>query len=329
MARASETEVDIDRAVSVLDVMSRHHFSWISESFVHVLILREWGEREISKRIDEEYKREVPRCFRIVERILELGGRPSLEAEREAYVRHLPTAGRTVAGMIERERTMIGSFNAALDNSIESLSNAGEAAGAAIAKEARSNRAIYLDWIARAADASNLRNSERKLRSVSNGSRPHWIALSRLYAHLQPAVEESCVHMLLLRHEGHTEASEQTWRDSYAYMLQAAEIVRLFARRNWALELTNPEVSGDVEEPAIAHSAQRALESHRNRLTDLAEVANATATVLSQIHDPDVEAIPRSMLRYVQARLKGKPGDPPRPARSIDKMLGDHVYRLV
>jgi bacterioferritin (cytochrome b1) len=135
--RTSEAGESNLRIVSELDAMARHHFSWITKSFVHVLILQEWGAREISTRIGEEYEREIPRCFRIVERILELGGCPSLEAGREAYVRHLPTAGRTVAKMLERERAMIEGFNDALDRSEELLAGIGEDEGSAIAKEAR------------------------------------------------------------------------------------------------------------------------------------------------------------------------------------------------
>ena len=63
-----------------LDVLARHQMSWICESFVHVLTLREWGERTLSDRINDEYLREVPRAFRAIELILELGGRVDLES---------------------------------------------------------------------------------------------------------------------------------------------------------------------------------------------------------------------------------------------------------
>ena len=328
MSRKSETGESAREIVLELDAMARHHFNWITESFVHVLILQVWGEREIATRIDDEYEREVPRCFRIVERIYERGGCPSLEAGRKAYIHHLPAAGRTVAKMLERERAMIEGFNDALDRSAERLAGAGEDEGSAIAREARSSRSNYLDWLSRAENSISAENRERTLCSVTDASNPHWIALNRLYAHLQPAVEETCVHMLLLRRMGHSEASDQAWRDSYAYMLYAADIVRLFGRCNWALELASPEVSGDVREPAIADSAEGALESEQNRLADLAEAAISTAAALSGKAGPDLEAIPRAVLGYARARIKGKAAKPSRPARPIEKMLEAFAYKF-
>jgi bacterioferritin (cytochrome b1) len=327
MTRDSKSAVDVDRAVPLLNAMARHHFRWICESFVHVLILREWQEPGVSERIDDEYEREVPRCFRIVERILELGASPMPKIGSSAYAQHLPAPGRTVAEMIERERDTMTGFDDALDTSIASLANAGDDVGAAIANEAKSNRAAYLAWLAEAGATISERNRERTLAAAAEASHASWIALNRLYAQLQSAVEEGCVQMLLLRQAGQAEAADHVWRDSFAYMLYAGDVVRVFAHRDWAFDLADPEVSGDVMEPEPGHSAEGALESERTRLRDLADHASGTATLLSELNAPELEAIPRGVAQYARARLEGEKGDPPRTARSIDTVLEEHAYR--
>ncbi len=151
--------------------------------------------------------------------------------------------------------------------------------------------------------------------------------MNRLYAQLQSAVEESCVQMLMLRRAGQAEAADRTWRDSFAYMLYAGEVVRVFSQRDWTFDLANPEVSGDVMEPEPGNSTEGALESQRARSSDLADHSSAAAALLSELGDPELEAIPRGVARYARARLKGENGDPLRRVRSIDAMLQEHAYR--
>ncbi len=327
MTRDSKSAVDVDRAVPLLNAMARHHFRWICESFVHVLILREWQEPGTFERIDDEYEREVPRCFRIVERILELGASPMPKIGSSAYAQHLPAPGRSVAEMIGREHATMTSFGDALDASIESLANAGEDVGAAIASEAKSNRAAYLAWLAEAGATISQKNRERTLSAPAEASHASWIAMNRLYAQLQSAVEESCVQMLLLRQAGQAEVADRTWRDSFAYMLYAGDVVRVFAQRDWKFDLANPEVYGEVMEPEPEGSTQGALEHQRARLRDFADHSGATAALLSERGDPELEAIPRGVAQYARARLKGETGNPPRPARSLDTVLEEHAYR--
>ncbi len=228
--------------------------------------------------------------------------------------------------MLEREHEMIGSFSDELERCAKLFADADEPSGSAMAREARESRESYLEWLSGAVDAIGEEFRERTLQSVNDAPRPAWIALNRLYAHLQAAVEETCVHMLVQRHAGRREAADQAWRDSYAYMLHATEIVESFASRNWALELASPEVSGDVRAPAIARAADGALARDRERAKELAEIASETVSALSQFADPELEAIPKIVLDFTRARVEGTQSQSRHSPRPIEAMLADYAY---
>jgi hypothetical protein len=324
-SRTTEANPQLAAALRVLDAVARHHMSWICESFVHVLTLREWGERQLSSRIDEEYLREVPRAFRILELILERGGCVSLERDRQSYVHYLPTAGRNVAAMRDRERESMQGFDARLREAGEVLVRSGQQPAAAVIEEARSSRAKYIAWLSDVPDAAADKPPARSLAAVTSSAVPVWRALSRLYAHLNAAIEETCVQMIVLRHANRSDAAERVWRDSYAYMLFAGDLVRLFARRDWSLELTPAEVSENVEAPA-AGAADDVSEHRRNRQTSLLETAKSIAAIVAGPDDPEANAIPRSVGDYVAAELAGRMGQPPAPAPSFEAMLAGHSY---
>ena len=324
-SRKIEADPRVDAALRALDAVARHHMSWICESFVHVLTLREWGERKLSDRINDEYLREVPRAFRTIELILELGGRVELERGCRAYVHDLPSAGRTVAEMRDRERASMEGFDARLREAGVVLAGSGQQAAAALAEEARSSREKYVAWLSNASDADAGESCARSLASVTSSAAPVWRALSRLYAHLNPAIEETCVQMFVLRHANRSNDAELVWGDSYAYMLFAADLVRLFARRGRALELTPADVSADVEAP-IGRAPDDVSDDRRKRQTSLSETATSIAAIVADTGDPEAEAIPQLVGDYVAARLAGRECESPAPTPSFEAMLASHSY---
>jgi bacterioferritin (cytochrome b1) len=324
-SRKIEADPRVDAALRALDAVARHHMSWICESFVHVLTLREWGERKFSARIDDEYLREVPRVFRAIELILELGGCVDLEKGRRAYVHYLPSAGRTVAEMRDRERASMEGFDARLRKVGEVLASSGQPAAAALVEEARSSRAKYIAWLSENQDTAAGESCARSLAFVTGSAAPVWRALNRLYAHLNPAIEETCVQMLVLRHANRPSDAELVWRDSYAYMLFAADLMRLFARRGWALELTSADVSADVEAP-IGGAPDDVFDNRRKRQTSLQKFAKSIAAIAADTDDPEAETIPRGLGDYVAALLEGRMAQPPAPGPRFEAMLADHSY---
>lgn len=309
-----------------LDALARHHWTWISESFVHVLILREWGEQTLSARIDEQYLREVPRAFRTIGIMLESDFRITLGSEGQPYAQQLPDPGRSAVEMRERELSLIQGFEPELKELANRFARGGLDDAAALAKEALSSRREYVHWLS---DQQNTLTeaTERKCRAPENvEAKTIWRTLNRLLAHLLATIDETTVHMLVLRHHNQLDEAGRFWQDSYAYMLLATDLIRLFARREWALDLRDESISGDVEPPRIAATSseirERNLERHKV-LKDVAEsAALKTATQPSTRSDPEVVALSRAIAERV-ARAPGstKPTDP-----RFETMLGRHRY---
>jgi hypothetical protein len=105
-------------------------------------------------------------------------------------------------------------------------------------------------------------------------------------------------------------------------MLFAADLVRLFARRNWSLELTPPEISDDVEAPS-GGAPDAVAERRQQRLL---ETTTSIATILADAEDREAAAIAGSARDYLAARLAGGTGTPPAPTPSFDAMLTEHSY---
>ena len=203
------------------------------------------------------------------------------------------------------------------------LADSGQQAAAALVDEARSSREKYVAWLSNASGADADESCSRSLASVTSSAAPVWRALSRLYAHLNPAIEETCVQMFVLRHAKRSDDAERVWRDSYAYMLFAADLVRLFARRGWALELTPADVSADVEAP-IGGAADDVSDDRRKRQMSLSETATSIAVIVADSGDPEAEAIPQLVGDYMAARLAGRECEAPAP--SFAAMLASHSY---
>ena len=321
--------------LAALNRIARSHFDWTAESFVRVLALAEWGEREVSTTIDAEYKREIPRLYRAIERIDELGGRAAMSFDGD-YARYLPRVGRNLTEMLARERDSLSEFQPELRQLGEMLGNAGEEIGASIARDAHATRASYLDWVsgAMAADArrdssqsrsgrsalsalSALSNWDRELAPAPADEAPAWNALKNLYALFSPAIEETVVHMLLLHRAGRSEAASATWRDSWAYMLYAAEVVRLLAGRGWAMDFGSADVLPELAPPAVAASADQAIHSNEQRR----EALRAALGALAKLGDAEVNSICSNATRYLHARSRGEPGEPPRETPNFEAML--------
>jgi hypothetical protein len=228
--------------------------------------------------------------------------------------------------MFQRERARICDFDPTLRALGQRLSEVGEIPGAELAAEAVRSRAGYLAWLSDPANEDDA-DATMSLKCPAAEMRPTWLALNRLYAQLTAAIEETIVHTMSLRHAGQRAEAQQCWADSFAYMLYAGDIGSLFARHAWAIELEDPAVSGDVKEPETERSPDASLAADRRRQQELQKSAAAVAEATSMASNPEFSATPIAALRYVEARLQGHPGEPPRAAPPMEVMLRDEDYR--
>ncbi len=286
-----------------------------------MLTLTAWGEDEVSSRIDAEYRREIPRLYRAIKRIDELGGRAAMQPEAD-YADHLPQVGRNLSEMLAREHQSLGGFQLVLSELADALTTEQEEIGAAIARNALETRTAYLAWIASAAENPAPRsNGDRNLAPPPPEAATVWNCLLRLYAQLSPAIEETVVHMLLLQRAGQLEAARETWRDSWAYMLYAAEVVRLLARRGWAMDFGSPAALRDLAPPVVAATASQAIRSNQQRRETLANALVEVVAALAESADAEAHSIADNAANYLRSRKRGEPGTPPREAPNFEAML--------
>jgi len=333
-----------------------------------VLTLTAWGEDEVSSRIDAEYRREIPRLYRAIERIDELGGRAAMQPAAD-YADHLPRVGRNISEMLAREHQSLDGFQLVLSELADALTAEEEEIGAAIARNALETRAAYLAWIASATAACVGHDSTQPIgrpeqrpqpdpnrnpagnRAANNAPTPApksfspksngdrslappppeaaavWNCLLRLYVQLSPAIEETVVHMLLLRRAGQLEAARETWRDSWAYMLYAAEVVRLLARRGWAMDFRSPAALRDLAPPVVAATASQAIQSNQRRRETLANALVELVAALAESADAEAHSIADNAANYLRSRNRGEPGFPPREAPNFEAMLERESFK--
>jgi hypothetical protein len=274
----------------------------------------------LEQRISEEYLWEVPRTFRLIERILALGGDCSLERGRLPYATHLPKPGQNLATMFQCEQSRIGDFQPMLETLEQRLAKAGENQGAKLAAEAIQSRTTYLEWLSDPTHQMD-KNAIRTLTRPSGEAEASWLALNRLYAHLTAAIEETLVHSVALQHAGRQAEAEQCWTDSFVYMLHAAEILYLFARQDWTTELDTPAVSGDLAEPTAQPSADATLAAAHRRHNSLAEAAASVLETTSKSGNSEFSNTPSATLTYAQERFQGRPGRAPRVAPPLNAVF--------
>ena len=249
-----------------IDALARHHWSWIGESFLHVSILQEWGERTLSERISDQYSSEIPRAFRMINLMLESRSRITLcdeDAFRERA--YLPDPGRSVRLMAKRELLVMQGFDSRLRSMSEEYGHGNRGEIAEILSEAIASRSEYMAWL-RDRIESLTEASERLCRVPDDLA---WKPLNSFLIQLMHAIDETSIHMLVLRHQNQLGEAERSWQHSYEYMLLAVEIARFLGRREWALDLSDKTMIDQIRRPRIGETIPEILQISRERQSDL------------------------------------------------------------
>ena len=82
-------------------------------------------------------------------------------------------------------------------------------------------------------------------------------------------IDETSVHMLVLRHENQGDEAERNWQRSYGYMLLAFRIVRYFASRQWAIDFGNWARVEAVNSPRIGSTLPQVRQINQERYMSL------------------------------------------------------------
>ena len=244
-----------------LDALARHHWSWISESFLHVSILEEWGERTLSGRIAEQYSSEIPRAFRLIELILESKNGIDLGFRTPRLEPYRLDPGRSLGAMAARELSMMRGFDQRLKTLCQEYAREGREDVVKVLDEAIASRNEYMIWLADRMES--LTEASQRICRIPDD--PAWTPLNRLLLQLVDAIDETSIHMLVLGSENQVEKAEQSWQRSYEYMLLAVEMVRYLASRDWAIDFRNKAVTEEVDSPRIGATVRQARQINRAR----------------------------------------------------------------
>ena len=246
---------------SALDSLVRHYWSWISESFLHVSALEEWGEKALSERISKQYESEIPRAFRLIELMLESKTPIALGYGHEDRQYGLPDPARSVREMAGRELAVMQGFAPQLAAMNQKHVGIPLAELSRILDEATASREQYMAWLMEQKDGL----TEQAGRLCRTSNEPGWLPLNRLLLQLIDAIDETSIHMLVLRHVGRADEAEWSWQRSYEYMLLAYKIARYLASREWAIDFHAEAVVGDRAGPRIGVTASQAQDVNRAR----------------------------------------------------------------
>ena len=280
-----------------LDALARHHWSWISESFLHVSILEEWGERRLSERISDEYSREIPRAFRLIGLMLASNHQIRFSSGVEAAGPSLPHPGGSVQQMAARELSMMRGFDRPLRSIQQEWGKESGSEAAEIVEEAVLSRARYTHWLED--KMAGLDDMSGKL--CRNPDDPSWGALNAMLLQLIYGIDETSVHMLLFWHENQTDEAEWSWRRSYGYMLLAFKIARYLASREWAIDFRSGAAVGGVGLPRVGVTSSEVRQIDQDRYISLkswaGQIAHADQSASDRLQrEPAIDALMEQLL---------------------------------
>ena len=310
--------------VAGLDALARHHWSWISESFIHVLMLQEWGESTLSARITDQYSSEIPRAFRLIELMLESKIRISLRDEEAQGRPQWPEPARSVSGVYERELASVKSFESRLQGMSDRFTEEGFNQAARLASEAVASRKTYSDWLVD--QETTITEASERICRIPEGEDATWKMFGRGLAHLLSAIDETTIHMLVLRYENQIHEAEESWQASYHYMLIANDIIRFLSRREWAVSFAREGLIEDVVPPCIGATVSEACEKNRERrlyLNDFAKEIDFGLSSMKGVSEIDAEA--EAMLQEVARRISSSSSSLSGPLR-FESMMGRFPY---
>ncbi|MEE3325705.1 MAG: hypothetical protein VX252_00045 [Myxococcota bacterium] len=310
-------------SLSGLDALARHHWSWISESFLHVSLLEEWGERALSGRIADQYESEIPRAFRLIELMLESKSRITLGGEGARRGSDLPEPGRSVSLMAARELFVMRSADDHLRSMAEEYDGEDRGEVAEILNEAIANRAEYVAWLAERTET--WADASPRLCRISDD--PAWLPLSRLLLQLLDAIDETSVHMLVLRHAKQMDEAEQNLQGSYEYMLLAVEIARYFGRQEWAIDFHDKAMAGEISRSRIGSTVSQVRRINRERRTDLKGLAARMiepGSSDSDVFRGDSEAL--ALMQDLARRISTMSDSVRVSGSTMEAMMGRYLY---
>lgn len=185
-----------------LHELSKYLLTAVSQQFFHMLILRSRDERDIHNQLRRVDDVDFPTAMQIIGALVANGAPLTIEKH---FVKPAYSTAAILRAEFEREEEAKSEFSQLKFTSF---------VGARFLRQALSVRGSYINWL-----LQNLKPHEsagHELKSCSE--------VLALASHLLQLMEQTLVHAIFHRHNGHKEASDTAWQISGAAMLYLTEL---------------------------------------------------------------------------------------------------------
>jgi bacterioferritin (cytochrome b1) len=228
----------------------RCELSAVHQQFVHILITRHWGARDIADRISEVDNVDFPNVMKVIDHLV--GSRTTVQIAGDKF-----QPGHSIREVVKAELTMENRLVELIDNT--SLSNESLSAFVEVAAHPRKS---YLPWL------------EKQLEQlpIDENPKPDFAPeTSTLLGNLLTVIEQTLFHAFVHDHDGNAERADFSWHTSGAAMMHLTKFVALFSAKQAA------PVFRDMPALTISYDAPEALESDAEIAGKCAQLAGNAA----------------------------------------------------
>jgi bacterioferritin (cytochrome b1) len=240
----------MDRQAKSLNALLRCEMTAVHQQFIHVLALREWGEKETAARIMQVDYVDFSNAMRIIDYIVETGTPIDLAPDRFA-------PGTDLRGILLAEQAMEQRLSAAIARAA-----CDDERAQALVASAQGPRQAYSAWLT---DHLNELDPDDAREPPANSD------TAGLVAHLITMIEQAMVHAFVHWRGGDAQGADAKWATSGGAMMHLAEFTRLFAAQRSA------PIPGDIPRLQTAVRPEETLDLDRRLAGLCADEAAAAA----------------------------------------------------
>jgi bacterioferritin (cytochrome b1) len=306
-----------------LNSVLRLQLTAVQQHFIHVLILKAWGDEETAAGITAIDNVDLPNAMRIVDFIVSGGALPRLSVDQRSLAEHMPTPGSSYERIFAAERRLERRLIDVLQVGERAVATLGSQEVVHLILDPLSARDSYEQWIQEQI-AAGPRTSE----PVEQLSTDAMASLDTLFAYLMVVIEQGLVHSFVHWHSGQKKLADFAWQMSGAAMMQATEITKFLALRHSAPAPAEAVVPNSVPWPRIGGTWEEALMLDRA----LAERCRAAAERAEEdLSETEFGSVCRDSAAYFHALINWQPKfEQPEfnnPCRDFERVLREYVWQ--
>ncbi len=303
-----------------LEAILRVELEAVQQHFIHVLMLKAWGDDDLAAAITAVDEVDLPNAMRLVDLLVEDGAAPALAQDPVCFATHMPKPGGSPAEIIASELR--------LERRLTDVLRAGRnhlrctACGAEhLIHDPLAARDSYGDWLQRQSTAA--RGTDRRASPVAGDAREH---IDQIFAHLLVAITQGLVHAFVHWHGRRKELADAAWAASTSAMMLATDMTNHLAARRQAPDPASAAQEGHVPLPSIQSTSMEAETADRNLAEQIHAAADRATEALS---GSEFGPVRRSIATYFWALSRSGEGHAlpqiHNPCRDFERVLREYV----